>query len=154
MLSLLRDSKLYAKLSKCNFLKREIDFLGHAISAVGVKFDPGKLESVQKWLQPTDVKGLRSFLGFATFFRRFVQGFSSLAAPLTSLLCTKVPWDWTSECDNAFRGLKAKLTSAPVLAMPNFDQPFEVWCDASGFGISAVLLQNGRLCAFESRKLK
>ena len=146
MLSLLRDSKLYAKLSKCNFLKHEIDFLGHVISADGIKVDPRKLEFVQKWLQPTDIKGSRSFLGLATFLRRFCQEFSSLAAPLTSLLRNKVPWDWNSECDNAFRGLKAKLTSAPVIAMPNFDPPFEVWSNASGFGIGAVLLQHGRPC--------
>ena len=95
-----------------------------------------------KMLQPTDVKSSRSFLGLATLFRRSVQEILSLAALLTSLLCKKVPWNWASECDVPFRGLKAKLISAPDLATPNFDQHFEVWCDASGLGIGTVALRN------------
>ena len=90
-----------------------------------------------------DVKSLRSYLGLATFFRRFVQGFLSLTASLTSLLCKDVPLNWSPECDKAISDFKEKLTSAPVLAVPTLGQPFQVWCDASGFSIGAVLLQNG-----------
>ena len=154
VLSLLREAKPYAKLSKCDFLKHELDLLGYVISAEGVKVDPKKLQSVQEWPCPTDVKSLRSFLGLATFFRRFVQGYSSLTAPLTILLRKDCPWRWSPECEHAFCVLKEKLTVAPVLAVPEFDQPFEVWCHASGIGLGAVLLQNGCPCAFESRKLR
>lgn len=93
VLSLMRDFKLYAKLSKCDFLKHEIEFLDHVIGANGVKVDPRKLQSVREWLQPTDIKSLGSFFGPTTFFRCFVHGSSSLTAPLTSLLCKDVPWD-------------------------------------------------------------
>lgn len=99
------------------------------------------------------MRALRGLLGLANYFRRFVQGFSSLVTPLTNLTRHNVEWQWTEQCQKAFDTVKDALTDAPVLASPNFDQPFEVVSDASGYGIGAVLLQEGRPVAFESRKL-
>ena len=151
---LLRDAKLYVKLSKCDFWKTELVFLGYTVGADGIKPNPSKIAAVQEWPSPKNVKELRSFLGLATFFRRFVQGFSTLVAPLTSLLRKESAFVWNAVCEQTFLKLKEVLTSAPVLAMPDYDKPFEVWCDASGIGIGALLLQDGRCCAFDSRKLR
>ena len=154
VLSMLRQHQSYAKLSKCEFLQSELVFLGHIVGADGLKPNPAKIVAVQEWPTPTSVKDLCAFVGLATFFRRFVQGFSSLVAPLTSLLKNKAAFVCNAKCELAFNTVKESLTSAPVLAMPDVDKPFEVWCDAFGIGIGALLLQNGHCCAFESRKLK
>ena len=153
VIDLLRKHKLYAKLSKCEFEKPELQFLGFVISGDSVKMDPmaRKTAVVRDWPVPKDVGQLRSFLGMANYFRRFVKGYSNLVRPLNHLLRKSEQWKWTEACQKAFAKAKETLVSVPVLAQPDFSKPFEVIADACGFGIGAVLLQDGRPVAFESR---
>jgi hypothetical protein len=153
VLQCLRENDLYAKLSKCEFEKPEVRFLGHIVGTNGTRVDPAKVKAVQDWPVPRNVSEVRSFLGLATYFRRFIQGFAKLAGPLTNLTKQSVVWDWSPVCQAAFDEVKWCLTHAPVLAMPDFSLPFEVWVDASVEGLGAVLLQDGRPIAFESRRL-
>ena len=148
---LLRKHKLYAKLSKCVFEQSELHFLGFVISGDYVKMDPRKTAVVRDWQVPKDVHMLRSFLGMANYFRRFVKGYSNLVRPLNFLLRKTAEWKWTDVCQRAFDKAKETLVTVPVLAQPDFSLPFEVVADACGFGIGAVLLQEGRPIAFESR---
>ena len=111
---------------------------------------------VQGWPVPDSVSAVRSFLGMCNYFRRFIQGYAKLCTPLSSLLKKDVPFAWSAACAEAFQGLKYALTHAPVLVVPDFstDAPtFEVWCDASGFAVGAVLMQGGRPVAFEARTM-
>jgi transposase InsO family protein len=149
---LLEQHQFYLKLSKCQFQLREVNYLGHIIGADGVKPDPAKTQVVRDWPAPQNKSQLRSFVGLATWFRKFIQGFSKLTQPLTALFHDKVPWHWSPECQHAFDSIKAALTSAPVLALPDFTKPFRVICDASDYGIGAVLLQNDQPVAWESRR--
>ena len=153
MLDILRQHKLYAKMPKCEFNKPDLQFLGHIVGRHGIRMDPRKTAAIADWPRPKDAHQLRSFLGLATYFRRFVQGYSKLVSPLTDLLKGDAPWVWSERCQSAFEGAKHALTSSPVLVMPDYHKPFEVVCDASVTGIGAVLLQQGRPVAFESRKL-
>ena len=137
----------------------EIEFLGHIISAEGVKVDPKKVAVIADWPKPQDVSELRSFVGLANYYRRFTSRFSEIAAPLTRLF-GKVLWEWTAECDAAFAELKRIVTSAPVLAYPNPKKPFVLVFDASTtVALSGVLCQTSddddelHPVAFESRKL-
>ena len=151
VVDLLRKHKLYAKLSKCEFEQAELQFLGFVISGDSVKMDPKKTAVVKDWPVPKDVGQLRSFLGMANYFRRFVKGYNNLVRPLNSLLRKTAEWEWTDSCQKAFDKAKETLVNVPVLAQPDFTRPFEVVADACGFGIGAVLLQEGRPVAFESR---
>ncbi len=150
---ILRENKLFAKLTKCHFAKSELEYLGHVVGKDGIKVDPRKIETVATWARPNDVSQLRSFLGLSNYFRRFIQGYSTLVAPLTHLTRKDVKYIWTEQCQESFEGVKYALTHAPVLSLPIFGERFEVICDASLLGIGAVLLQKGRPIAFESRKL-
>ena len=154
VLKVLRRHKYYAKMKKCDFLKAELPFLGHVVSGQGVRVDPRKVEAIKDWPVPTTVTQVRSFLGLANFFRKFVQGYASIASPLSDLTRKNVPFVWTPERQRAFDRIKSCLIEAPVLRLPDFNKPFEVICDASGFGIGAILLQDGHLIACESAKLK
>ena len=149
---LLSDHQFYLKLSKCSFQMTEVNYLGHVISGGKVSPDPKKTQAVADWPTPTNVAQLRSFVGLATWFRKFIQGFSRLTLPLTALTKQNAPWVWTAECQAAFDAIKQALVSAPVLVLPDFNQPFSVVCDASDYGIGAVLLQNDRPVAYESRR--
>lgn len=115
--------------------------------------DPKKATVVADWPRPTDVPQLQSFIGLATYFRRFVQGFSKLVSPLTNLLKKDAPFEWSQQCQEAFEGAMFALTNLPVLVLPDYSKPFEVVCDASVTGLGAVLLQQGGPLAYESRKL-
>lgn len=119
----------------------------------GLTVDPRKITAVTEWHVPTDLHRLRSFLGLANYFRKFIHHYATIVSPLTNLTRKDVVHDWTPACQTAFDSVKLMLSSAPVLALPDFTLPFEVVCDASGFGLDAVLLQNGCPIAFESRKL-
>jgi Reverse transcriptase (RNA-dependent DNA polymerase)/RNase H-like domain found in reverse transcriptase/Integrase zinc binding domain/Chromo (CHRromatin Organisation MOdifier) domain/Aspartyl protease len=153
VLNKLRAHGLYANAKKCAFFKPELEFLGHIIGTHGIKVDPKKTKVINSWPKPTNVTDLRSFLGLANYFRRFIQGYSSMVAPLTDLLAkTKSLTDWGPECDQAFNAVKHTLSNAPVLAHPDFTRPFHVICDASMHGVGAVLLQDNRPVAFLSRK--
>ena len=153
VLNLLRKHKLYAKMKKCQFMTRELLYLGHIIGEQGVKPDPAKIAALADWKTPMNVHDVRSFLGFGNYFRKFVQAYSSLVLPLTDLTKKDKPFEWTTQCEQAFRGVIWNLTNAPVLAIADPKKPYEVVCDASGWALGAVLLQEGRPIAFESRKM-
>jgi hypothetical protein len=122
VLQRLRDHRLYAKLSKCEFWLKEIKFLGHTISQDGISVDPEKVQEVMDWKPPTTVKQIRSFLGLAEYYRRFILDFSRIAKPMTKLLKKGVKYDWSQKCEDAFHILRRHLTTAPVLAQPDKHQ--------------------------------
>jgi transposase InsO family protein len=153
VLSLLAKDQWYVKLSKCKFAQRTIAYLGHVISEAGVSTDLSKVEAVNNWPKPTNVKQLRSFLGLAGYYRKFVHHFAVIAKPLTTLLKKGVLFVWTQDHDLAFTALKQALTSAPVLALPDFAKQFCIETDASKCGVGAVLLQEGHPLAFISKPL-
>jgi hypothetical protein len=150
----LRDHRLYAKLSKCNFWLKEIKFLGHTISQDWVSVDPEKVQEVMDWKPPTTVRQIRSFLGLAGYYRRFIPDFSRISKPMTELLKKRVKYEWSQKCEDAFHTLRQQLTTAPVLAQPDNTKSFEVYCDASGTGLGCVLMQDNRVIAYASRALR
>nr|XP_034908137.1 uncharacterized protein LOC118044086 [Populus alba] len=154
VLQTLRENQLYAKLDKCEFWLKEVVFLGHVISAEGIIMDPRKVEAVLKWERPTNVTEIRSFLGLAGYYRRFIEGFSTIASPLTKLTRKEVRFVWSEECEASFRELKERLTSALVLALPSGTEGFVVYSDASRRGLGCVLMQHSRVIAYASRQLK
>ncbi|KAK8681782.1 hypothetical protein V6N13_054184 [Hibiscus sabdariffa] len=145
VLQTLLENQLYAKLSKCEFWIREVVFLGHVVSSEGIRVDPKKVEAIVNWKQPTSVTEIRSFLGLAGYYRRFVSGFSKVAAPLTKLLQKGVKYEWSDARQQAFEKLKEALTNAPVLIQPVSGKDFVVYSDASYVGLGCVLMQEGRV---------
>jgi hypothetical protein len=137
----LRKYKLQAKASKCQFVAKELIFVGHLVSAEGVRPDPSKIKAVQEWMSPTSTREVREFIGLCGYYRKFVEGFSTVAAPLHRLQSEKVPFEWTPECEQSFQRLKGALISAPLLVMPDFTKPFLLQTDASKEGVGAVLAQ-------------
>ncbi|GMI67523.1 hypothetical protein HRI_000421600 [Hibiscus trionum] len=154
VLQALLENQLYAKLSKCEFWRREVVFLGHVVSAEGIRVDPQKIEAVMNWKPPKSVHEVRSFLGLAGYYRRFVDGFSKIAAPLAKLLQKDVKYEWTEARQQAFEKLKAALTQAPILVQPESGKEFVVYSDASYVGLGCVLMQEGKVVAYASRQLK
>ncbi|XP_073049492.1 uncharacterized protein [Primulina eburnea] len=144
VLNLLREKQLYAKFKKCEFWLEQVAFLGHIVSKEGISVDPSKIESIQQWSIPKTVSDVRSFLGLAGYYRRFIENFSKIALPLTSLTRKSVKFEWTIACQQAFQELKDKLTSAPVLVLPCGTEDFVVYSDASKLGLGAVLMQHGK----------
>jgi hypothetical protein len=128
--------------------------LGHIVSAEGVSVDPQKVEAVLNWQQPTSVTEVQSFLGLAGYYRRFVENFSRIAAPLTKLTRKGVKYVWTDECEQSFQELKNRLTSAPVLVLPDDSGEYVIYSDASRQGLGCVLMQHGNVIAYASRQLK
>ena len=135
VVQLLRDHQLYVKFSKCEFWLTKVRFLGHVVSASGVSMDLEKVEAVMSWERPKSVFEIRSFLGLAWCYRRFIEDFSRLAAPMTRLTRKEVKFDWDDRCENAFQELKRRLTSAPILIVPDRGQWYTVYCDASRAGL-------------------
>ena len=119
VLQILRENQLYVKFSKCQFWLDSVTFLGHVISAEGVYVDLQKIEAIVNWKPPTNVTEIRSFLGLAGYYRKLVEGFSKLAAPLTKLTRKEEKFVWSEACQQSFNELKQKLTSAPVLTLPS-----------------------------------
>ena len=157
VLAKLRANQLYASHKKCVFNQTHVKFLGHIVSGDGIRVDPRKTRIVHDWPVPKNQKDVRSFLGLANYFRRFIQGFSKMVAPLRKLTCSTVTWDWSPICQSSFEDVKHALTHAPVLTHPDFTKPFVVVTDASGDakggGLGAVLMQEGKVIAYESRAL-
>jgi hypothetical protein len=154
VLQRLRDHKLYAKFSKCEFWLDSVKFLGHTISKEGISVDPSKVQEVMDWKPPKSVHQIRSFLGLASYYRKFIPDFSRIAKPMTELLKKGVKFVWSEECDKAFHTLREHLTSAPMLTQPDMSKPFEVFCDASGTGLGCILIQENRVIAYASRALR
>jgi len=154
VLNVLRENKLFANLKKCSFCLESVVFLGFVISSKGVSVDEEKVKAIREWHVPKNANEARSFHGLASFYRRFVKNFSSIAAPLNELVKKNVVFKWTDVHEKSFELLKDKLTNAPLLCLPNFDKAFEIECDASGVGIGAVLMQDSKPIAYFSEKLK
>jgi hypothetical protein len=150
----LRDHKLYAKFSKCEFWFKSVKFLGHTISHDGISVDPSKVQEVMEWKPPKSVHQIRSFLGLVGYYRRFIPDFSRIAKPMTELLKKGVKFVRSEACEKAFHTLRQHLTSASVLVQLDNSKPFEVFCDASGTGLGCVLMQEGRVIAYASRALR
>jgi hypothetical protein len=134
---------LYAKFSKCEFWIKEVPFLGHVVSPKGIMVDPGKVKVVLDWKPPMTVSRVRSFLGLASYYRRFIPNFSKITKPVIELLKKESKYVWSDACDEVFKLLKKLLTTSPVLAQPDIDKPFDVYGDASGTGLGGVLMQEG-----------
>jgi hypothetical protein len=127
--------------------------LGHIISAEGIAINPSKFQEVLDWKSPRLVTQIRSFLKLAGYYHRFIPNFSKIAKPITQLLEKEVKFKWSPQCEDAFLTLKNLLTTAPVLAQPNIEKSFDVYCDASDMRIGGVLMQDGRAIAYASRQL-
>jgi hypothetical protein len=151
VLQKLRDHKLYAKLSKCEFWLEQGAFLGHVISKGGISVDPSKVQDVLSWRAPTSVSDIQSFLGLAGYYRIFIEGFSKISKPMTELLEKDKQFKWTHACESSFQELKEQLTTAPVLVMSDMEKLFSIYCDASGQGLGCVLMQDGRVVTYASR---
>jgi hypothetical protein len=149
----LRDACLFGNLAKCTFCTDRVVFLGYVVTAKGIEVDPAKIEAISSWPQPKTVTQVRSFLGLAGFYRRFVKDFGSIAAPLNELTKKDVPFTWGHAQQDAFLLLKDRLTHAPLLQLPHFNKTFELECDASGIGLGGVLLQDGKPVAYFCEKL-
>jgi hypothetical protein len=129
--------------SKCEFWIKEVPFLGHVVSSKGIMVDPRKVKEVLDWKPPTTMSEVRSFLGLASYYRRFIPNFSKITKPITELLKKENKYVWSDACDEAFKHLKKLLTTSPVLAQPDTTKPFDVYCDASGTSLRGVLMQEG-----------
>ena len=157
VLDKLYQAGLKLKSRKCQLFSREVEFLGHVISQEGIKTDPKKTEAVRTWPKPANIHSLRSFLGFCSYYRRFIPDFAAIAKPLHRLTEKGAAFVWTEECSKAFESLKQKMVKAPVLAHPDFSQGFILDTDASDLAIGAVLSQKiegqERVIAYASRTL-
>ena len=160
VLEKLRENRLQAKPSKCEFFSQAVEYLGHIVTADGIKVDPRKIDSIKEWPVPKDAHQVRSFLGLCGYYRRFVKDFSKIAKPITDLLHKDVKFNWNRFCQDAFETLKKKLISAPVLKTFDPDKPIRLVTDASDFAIGAILEQfhdppgEWYPIAYESRKMK
>src|SRR3954471_8177241 len=150
----LREHKLYGKYSKWEFWLPEVTYLGHVISKDGIAVTPERIQAIPNWTPPKTVKQVRSFLRLASYCRCFVENFSKIARPLTNLLHKGVKFEWTDKCQESFQALKDNLTSPPVLAPPDTQKDFVIYCDASRQGLGCVLMQERKVIAYGSRQLR
>jgi hypothetical protein len=146
-------NRLYAKLSKCEFWIKQVAFLGHVISKGGISMDPSKVQDVLSWNATTSVSDILSFLRLAGYYRRFIEGFSKISKPMTELLEKDKKFEWTSTSEASFQELKKRITTAPILVMPDIEKPFSIYCDASGQGLGCVRMQDGHVVAYASWQL-
>ncbi|GJY13895.1 putative reverse transcriptase domain-containing protein [Tanacetum coccineum] len=154
VLESLRKEKLYAKFSKCEFWLQEVHFLGYVVNQSGIHVDPSKIEVVKNWKAPITPSEVRSFLGLAGYYRRFIANFSKIAKPLTSLTQINQKYEWGKKEEEAFQTLKNNLCDALILSLPDGVKDFVVYCDASNQGFGCVLMQRGKVIAYASRQLK
>ncbi|KAA0054814.1 reverse transcriptase [Cucumis melo var. makuwa] len=154
VLQTLREKQLYAKFSKCEFWLEQVVFLGRVVSAKGVSVDPQKVEAIVNWERPISATKVRSFLGLAGYYRRFIEDFSRLALSLTALTRKNVKFEWSDKCEQSFQELKKRLVTALILALPVTGKDYVIYCDASMLGLGCVLMQDGNVIAYASRQLK
>jgi hypothetical protein len=158
VLTLLREHKFYCKRSKCEFVSKQVEYLGHLLTPQGIMVDPRKVAAIRDWPTPLNVSQLRGFLGLTQYYDTFIDHFADAAFPLTELLKKDVPWNWEGPQIHAFNALKDLVSSPPCLLMPDLDKPFVIHVDASGYAVGAVLQQDQgqglQPVAFESRKLQ
>ena len=147
VLETLRKEQLYAKLSKCEFWSGEVSFLGHIVSEEGIQVDAKKIEVIIDWKPPRNATEVRSFLGLASYYRRFVQGLSMTAAPMTRLLQKNVRFEWSEKFQASFKKLKAFLTEAPVLTQSTYGKEYMIFNDTLLNGLGCVLMQEGKVVA-------
>ena len=154
VLELLKKEQLYAKFSKCDFWIKSVQFLGHVVSSQGIHVDPAKIAAIKNWEVPKSATQIRQFLGLAGYYRRFIENFSIIAKPLTMLTHKDKKFKWLKEHEAAFQMLKEKLTTAPILSLPEGSEGFAIYSDASFQGYGCVLQQNSKVIAYASRQLK
>ena len=145
VLHIMREKKLFAKLSKCDFWLKEVSFLGHIVSTEGISVDLAKVEATVSWKPPQNVIEVRSFLGVAGYYRRFVKGFSVIASTLTKLLWKWVKFEWDDKCQSSFEQLKKILVEAPMLTQPTLGREYTLYSDVSRIGLGCVLMQDGKV---------
>ncbi|MCO5557617.1 hypothetical protein L7F22_011183 [Adiantum nelumboides] len=148
---MLRKERLVVNGKKSEFFMEEIHFLGHIVSKDGVRMVPTKIKAIQDWPEPVNLHEVRSFLGLCSYYRRFIRFFAEIAAPLQDLTRKGVVFRFSERKQQAFKLLKKKLTTEPVLILPDLRKSFQVQCDACGSSIGAVLMQDGHVIAYESR---
>jgi hypothetical protein len=153
VLQKLHDNQLYAKYSKCEFWIDEVSFHGHIICNGGISVDPAKVKEIVEWSIPSTVTEVRSFLGLAGYYRRFIERFSKIAKPMNSLLEKGREFKWDLKCQDSFDQLKLRLMSPPVLVMLDLQKGFDIYCDACGQDLGCVLMQEGHMIAYASRQL-
>ncbi|KAL8106071.1 hypothetical protein AgCh_029755 [Apium graveolens] len=154
VLEILREKKLFAKFSKCEFWLEKMAFLGHIVSGRGIELDPAKVEAITNWPRPSNVTEVGSFLGLSGYYRCFVEGFSSIALPLTQLMRKGIKFEWNDDREKSFQELKKRLVSAPILVLSSGSGGFQVFSDASKRGLGCVLMQHGKVISYASRQLK
>ena len=137
-----KDTNLVLNWEKCHFMVNEGIVLGQKISERGIEVDKAKVDGIEKIPYPTDIKGIRSFLGHAGFYRRFIKDFSKISRPLTNLLQKDIPFVFDDDCEEAFEILKRALITAPIVQPPDWNLPFEIMCNASDYVVDAVLGQH------------
>ncbi|KAH0685639.1 hypothetical protein KY290_017163 [Solanum tuberosum] len=149
-----KDQPLFAYFSMCEFWLRSVAFLGHIVSSKGIEVDPKKMDAVKSWPGPLSPSDIRSFFGLSRYYKRFVEGFLSILFPLTIFTQKKAKFKWSKLCERSFQQLKDRLTSATVLTLPERMNVFVVYYEASKIGLGCVLMKNGKVIAYASRKLK
>ncbi|GJS75252.1 putative reverse transcriptase domain-containing protein [Tanacetum coccineum] len=154
ILNLLKKEEFVMPIFKVEFGVKGNRFLGHVIDSEGIHVDPAKIEAIKDWASPKTPTEIRQFLGLAGYYRRFIEGFSKIARPMTKLTQKSVKFEWGEKAEAAFQLLKQKLCSAPILALPEGSENFVVYCDASHKGLGAVLMQREKVIAYASRQLK
>jgi hypothetical protein len=154
VLQVLREHQLYSKLIKCTFYQEWIHYLGHIISKDGIVVDPKKIEAIRELSMPNNVIEVRSFMGLASYYRRFIAGFLRIAHPITSLQRKEKKFQWTDDCEKRLQQLKQLLTSVPILRISNPNEDYVVCTDACKEGLGGVLSRNGFIICYESRNLK
>ncbi|XP_058002263.1 uncharacterized mitochondrial protein AtMg00860-like [Hevea brasiliensis] len=151
VLPTLKEHQLYAKFSNCEFWLKSISFLGHVVSENRIEVDPKKVKVVANLLRLTIVTEIKSFLGLASYYKRFVPNFSKIDAPVTRLTQKNKKFKWNDQCEQSFQKLKECSISALVLALPSGNEDFIIYCNVSKVGLGCVLMQNGRAIAYVSR---
>ncbi|WMV08664.1 hypothetical protein MTR67_002049 [Solanum verrucosum] len=154
VLQTIKDREFYAKVSKCEFWLESVAFLGHILFGEGIRVDTQKIEAVQNCPRPTSPTDRRSFLGLDGYYRRFIEGFSSISSPLTKLTQKTAKFQWFEAYEKNFQELKTQLTSAPMFTLPKGTKGFVVYCDPSRVGLGCVLMQNCKVIAYASASLR